>query len=105
MLSDACSEYLSSDLPKTCSALQLKQDVQHYAALTFDYPSDMLEALRQACQDVLGRGGVGSVERLDRLAESIMRHLDSPWLNPDWQPPTVDPTVLADQMTVVGEDE
>jgi hypothetical protein len=69
---------------------QLARDVEHYADPVFQYDGKMIEALREACEKVLDHGDLASVEHLNGLATSTMRHLDAPWLYPDWRPATVE---------------
>ena len=84
MLSDACSDYLASEDTVVGATHQLARDVEHYADPVFQYPEEMIDALRVACQKVLDHGDVASVEHLDNLATSVVRHLDAPWLYPEW---------------------
>ena len=90
MLSDACSDYLASEDTIVCAAHQCARDIEHYSDPLFDYPPEMIDALREACEKVLDHGDLASVEHLNGLATSAMRHLDAPWLYPDWRPAIVD---------------
>jgi hypothetical protein len=90
MLSDACSHYLASGDTIIGATYQLARDVEHYSDPPFKYPDEMIRALRIACQTALDHGDMVSVEHLDSLATSVMKHLDAPWLYPDWRPVIID---------------
>ena len=102
MLSDACSNYLASDDTVIGAVRQLALDVEHYSDPLFDYPRELIDALAKACENVLDHGDVASVERLDRLATSVMRFLDSPLRYSDWRPMIVDKVSSSDDGTAAS---
>jgi hypothetical protein len=71
------------------ATLQLARDVEYYADPLLKYPDEMIDELRVTCENALHHGDVASVEHLDSLAVSVMRHLDAPWLCQDWRPAIV----------------
>jgi hypothetical protein len=90
MLSDACSDYLASEDTIISAVRQLARELEHYAGPVFKYPDEIIRTLTEACESVMDYGDFASVEHLDRLATSVMRHLDAPWLYSDWRPMIVD---------------